>query len=148
MSERAGGSHLRVHPEGWPPTRGYTHGVLAGGHVFVAGQVGLAAPPLPSPAEELAAQFGRALANVMAVVESAGGGASDVVELRIFVTDLNAYRAARPQLREGWRRLFGAADPAVTLVEVKGLLDEGAMVEIAGQAIVPPRHPAETHERD
>jgi len=147
VNEREREGFRRLHPQGWPPVRGYAHGVLADGHVFVAGQVGLATPRLPSLVEELAAQFGRALDNVVAVVESAGGRADDIVELRIFVTDLDAYRAARPSLREGWRRLFGRAEPAVTLVEVKGLVDEGAMVEIAGRAIVSPKRAGETDGR-
>jgi enamine deaminase RidA (YjgF/YER057c/UK114 family) len=125
-----------------PRAVGYSHGVVADGRLlFVAGQIGVAAGGRLDPS--FAAQFNRAVANVVAVVEEAGGRAADLVELRIFVTDLAAYRAARPDLRTTWKGYFGDNDPAVTLVEVKGLLDEGALVEIAGQAVLPGPPPSE-----
>lgn len=127
----------RIHPPGFPRAAGYSHGVVAEGRLlFVAGQIGVNADDSLSPGGPFAAQFDRALENVVAVVEEAGGRAIDLAELRIFVTDLAAYRAARPLLRSTWRRFFGEEDPAVTLVEVSGLLDDGALVEIAGQAVL------------
>jgi enamine deaminase RidA (YjgF/YER057c/UK114 family) len=57
--------------------------------------------------------------------------------MTVFVTDLDAYRSARPELRDIWKRYVGTHYPAVTLVEVSRLLDENASVEIEATAIVP-----------
>lgn len=145
-----------LHPVGWPAPAGYAHGVLAAGRfVAVAGQIGLpshdgahdeaieedrdraGAVASASTAETFASQFARALAKVVTVVETAGGRAAHLVSLSIFVTDLGAYRAARPLLSKPWKQHFLEEEPAVTLVEVKGLFDEGACVEIAGHAVIP-----------
>lgn len=116
---------------------GYTHGVLAGNMLFIAGQVG-ARPAegdrLEVVSPEFAPQFDAALGNVLEVVKAAGGHAGDLVELTVFVKDLEAYRAARAALGEIWRRRLGRHYPAVTLVEVSGLFEPGTLVEIRAVA--------------
>jgi enamine deaminase RidA (YjgF/YER057c/UK114 family) len=116
---------------------GYTHGVQAGPLLFVSGQVG-ARPgrdgALQVVSTEFLPQFEAALDNVLEVVRSAGGQASSVVEMTIFVKDLAAYRAARRELGQAWRRRFGQHYPAITLVEVSGLFEPGSLVEIRATA--------------
>jgi enamine deaminase RidA (YjgF/YER057c/UK114 family) len=135
-----------VNPQSLGEPKGFSHGVLApaGGRVlFVAGQAGWEQGG-PPPHEgvvmrrppDFAAQFARALDKVLAVVREAGGEPSDVARLTIFVTDLAAYRASREALGEGWRERFGRYYPAMTLIEAKGLVDEGAMVEIEASAVI------------
>jgi enamine deaminase RidA (YjgF/YER057c/UK114 family) len=125
-----------VRPPGWSQPSGTSAGILASGRVLaIAGQVG--ATPDGVIAGGLEAQWDRALANVAEVVGAAGGRMEHVVSMTIYVTDLAAYRAARPALGEIWRRRVGARYPAITLVEVKGLVDEGAVVEIQATAVLP-----------
>lgn len=124
-------------PRGRPS--GWTDGLVApqGGRImFVAGQTARDASGKVPPSD-LAAQFRQALANVIEVVAAAGGGAADIGRMTVYVTDLPAYRAARPALAGAWKELMGNHYPAMALVEVKGLVDENAVVEIEATAVLP-----------
>jgi len=128
-----------VNPDGLGPPRGFNHGMLApaGGRVlFVAGQAPLDAAGRVS-GSGLVDQWDRALARVLAVVGAAGGSAEHVTRLTVYVTDLAAYRAGRKRLGEVHRRHMGRHYPAVTLVQVTALVDEGALVEIEATAVLP-----------
>ena len=118
---------------------GYSHGIRAGGLLFIAGQIG-AIPraegghDVVSP--ELAPQFEKALENVMEVVRAAGGTPENVVEMVLYVKSVADYRASRKTLREAWKRVMGTHYPAMTLVEITGLFEEKALVEIRAIAAV------------
>jgi enamine deaminase RidA (YjgF/YER057c/UK114 family) len=126
-------------PESLGAPRGWNHGMLApaGGRLlFIAGQIGLA-PSATGPAPGFTVQFGAALDKVVAVIRAAGGAPGDLARMTVFVTDLAAYDAARAGLGEAWRARFGTHYPAMALVEVRGLVDAGAMVEIEATAVIP-----------
>jgi enamine deaminase RidA (YjgF/YER057c/UK114 family) len=125
-----------IQPQGWARPSGYAHGMLAQGRVLaIAGQIG-APDGGPVVAGGLVPQFDRALANVGAVLEAAGGGFGDLVSMTVYVTDQAAYRQARAPLGEVWRRRAGRTYPAMTLVQVSGLLAEGAEVEVQALAVL------------
>jgi enamine deaminase RidA (YjgF/YER057c/UK114 family) len=124
-------------PRGRPS--GWTDGLVApqGGRImFVAGQTARDASGKVPPSD-MAAQFRQALANVIEVITAAGGGAVDIGRMTVYVTDLPAYRAARPALAGAWKELMGNHYPAMALLEVKGLVDENALVEIEATAVLP-----------
>lgn len=128
-----------VNPESLGAPRGWNHGLLApaGGRLlFVAGQIGL--EPTRGAAPGFAEQFGAALDHVLTVIRAAGGGPTDLARMTVYVTDLAAYRAARPALGAAWRARFGTHYPAMALVEVRGLVDAGALVEIEATAVLAP----------
>jgi enamine deaminase RidA (YjgF/YER057c/UK114 family) len=118
---------------------GYANGVATRGGrlLFLAGQTGMDASGRIAAPGDLVAQFGRALANLQAVVTAAGGQMTDMVKLTLFVTDVAAYRAQLKPLGEAYRAVFGRYYPAMTLVEVKGLFDPQALIEIEGLAVLP-----------
>lgn len=115
---------------------GYSHGIKATGTILaVAGQVAWDREGrIVSP--DFAGQFSRALANVLEVVRAAGGGPQNLVALTIFVTSKAEYLASVKPLGAEYRRLMGRHYPAMTLVEIKGLVEEGAKVEIQGLAVL------------
>lgn len=142
-----------VNPESLGAPKGWNHGVLApreGRILFVAGQAGWdggsgasASAESGSGSSGVAAtapgfveQFARALDKVLAVVRAAGGAPEDVARMTIYVTDLSAYHASRRTLGEVWRARLGKHYPAMALVEVSRLIDEGALVEIEATAVV------------
>jgi enamine deaminase RidA (YjgF/YER057c/UK114 family) len=126
-----------INPAGWDRPVGFSHGMLAAGRVLaVAGQIG-AGPDGRLAAGDLVGQFDRALGNVAEVVGAAGGRMVDVVSMTIYVLDRAAYVAARPALGEVWRRRAGRHYPAMSLVEVRGLVTEGALVELQALAVLP-----------
>ena len=128
--------HTLVNPESLARPRGYNHGVKGHGELlFVAGQVGWTKQAqIISP--DFAAQFLQALDNVLDVVWAAGGKPEDVVRMTVYVTDRNEYMLAARSIGEGWRKRLGKHYPAMTLVEVKALLEDGAKVEIEATALV------------
>lgn len=86
--------------------------------------------------DDFATQFAQALKNVLAVVREAGGTPSDVISLRIYVTDKKLYLAQLKEVGSAYRALFGRHYPAMALLEVKGLLEDAALVEIEALASI------------
>jgi enamine deaminase RidA (YjgF/YER057c/UK114 family) len=140
----SGDAPRSIAPKGWPRPRGYANGLLVPpgrSLLFVAGMVGWDENEKIVPGG-FTPQFERALRNVVAVVEEAGGGAQDVVRMLVFVTDKDEYVASRPALADAWRRVMGKHYPAMALVQVAGLLEDGAKVEIEAVAALAPTSPA------
>jgi enamine deaminase RidA (YjgF/YER057c/UK114 family) len=128
-----------VNPESLGRPRGYSNGVVApaGGRLlFVAGQIAWDEHQR-IVGDDFVAQFERALSNVLAVVREAGGAAGHVARLTIYVTDKREYQARTREVGERWRALMGRHYPAMALVEVAGLLEDGAKVEIEATAVIP-----------
>ena len=127
-----------INPEVLGAPRGYSNGVLApaGGRLlFVAGQIGWnGRQQLVS--DDFVEQFDRALANLITVVIEAGGGPENIARLVVYVTDKREYRERTREVGQRWRALMGRHFPAMALVEVKGLLEDAAKVEIEGVAVL------------
>jgi enamine deaminase RidA (YjgF/YER057c/UK114 family) len=82
-------------------------------------------------------QLDQALANVVVALAAAGGSPEHLVSVQIFVTDAGDYRGRLGPLGEAWRRHLGSHYPAVALLEVAGLFDPEAVVELVCVAVVP-----------
>ena len=127
-----------VNPEELGAPRGWNNGMLArtgGSTLFIAGQTARDGSGAVPPAD-FVAQFDRALGNALAVLRQAGGEPGDIGRLTIYVTDMGKYRASLQPLGEVYRRRMGKHYPAMALVEVKSLVDPGAMVEIEATAVL------------
>ena len=86
--------------------------------------------------DDFVKQFDHVLRKVLRIVREAGGGPEDVGRLTIYVTELDEYRSARREIGERYRAHMGKHFPAMALVEVRGLLDPGAKVEIEATAVI------------
>jgi len=128
-----------VNPPGWPRPRGYANGLLTAGEgeriLFVAGQIGWVNGQFST--DDLAEQFALALDNVLAVVRAAGGDASSIARMTVYVTDLDAYRGSLRRVGELWRERMGKHFPAMALLGVAGLVEPRARVEIEATAVLP-----------
>lgn len=127
-----------VNPEALGPPRGWTNGMLgpSGGRVlFVAGQ-DAAMPDGTVHTDDFIEQFRIALDKTLAVVTEAGGDASSIGRMTVFVTDLDAYRASRKALGGLWRERMGRHYPAMALVEVSRLVDPRGRIEIEATAVI------------
>jgi len=129
-------SHRILQPEGWARSRGYANGVAAEGRqVFVAGQIGWdAAQRIVS--DDFAAQARQALANIVAVLATAGAVPAHLVRLTWFVTSRDEYNAALAEIGAAYRELIGRHYPAMSVVVVAGLLEPRAKVEIEATAVI------------
>jgi enamine deaminase RidA (YjgF/YER057c/UK114 family) len=130
-----------LHPAGWAPAIGYSNGVATapGRIVFVAGQIGWNAEQRFETGD-LAGQFERALENIVAVLSEAGARPEHICRITAYCTDKSEYLAARANIGRAWRRVMGRRFPAMTMVFVSALLDEGAKIELEATAVVPDGH--------
>ncbi len=132
-----------INPPDWAPPCGYQNGMLAAPGrrlLAVAGQIGWDAdkklvPPLPEQ-DALVAQFAQALRNVLTVVRCAGGDVGDIMSLRIYVTDKRRYLAQTKAIGGAYRAVLGRHYPAMALVQIADLLEDGALVEIEALAAI------------
>ena len=130
-----------INPEALAAPRGYSNGVLVDGRaqlLFVAGQIGWDRTSR-IVSDDFTDQFAQALENVLAVVRAAGGDATNITCLRIYVTDKKDYTARLKEVGFVYRQIMGKHFPAMSLVEVGALVEDLAKVEIeAIAAIAPP----------
>jgi enamine deaminase RidA (YjgF/YER057c/UK114 family) len=125
-----------INPPGVAPPRGFSHGVVAEGRMlFVAGQIGWDDQGHMAPGG-FVEQFDRALANVLIVVRAAGGDATSIARLTIYLVDKTEYTSATREVGERYRARMGRHFPAMTLVEVRSLLEADARVEIEATAVL------------
>jgi enamine deaminase RidA (YjgF/YER057c/UK114 family) len=125
-------------PPDWPRPSGYANGMAARGRtIYVAGQMGWDPFTHELVGDGLVPQVRRALENILAILHAGGAWPDHVVRMTWFITDRAAYQAARKELGALWRELFGTQYPAMSVVEVSALLEEGALVEIEATAVVP-----------
>ena len=124
-------------PEGWPRPKGYSNGIAARGRlVFVAGQIGWT-PEGVFEARDFAGQFRQTLDNTLAVLKAAGAGPEHVARMTWYVVDREDYLAALREIGAIWRERFGAHYPAMAVVQVAGLMEPEARVEIETTAVIP-----------
>lgn len=126
-----------INPEALGAPRGYSNGILArgGALLFVAGQIGWDEQQRIVEGG-FAAQFERALENVLLVVGEAGGSAENVARLTVYVTSKQEYLDSLSEVGAAYRRQMGRHYPAMALVEVTALVETGAKVEIEATAVV------------
>jgi enamine deaminase RidA (YjgF/YER057c/UK114 family) len=125
-----------LHPAGWKPTSGYANGIVASGPmVFIGGQIGWNAAQM-FESDDFVAQTRQALANVVAVLAEAGGRPEHLVRLTWYVTDKREYVARLKEVGEAYRSVIGRHFPSMTLVEVSGLVENAAKVEIEATAVL------------
>jgi enamine deaminase RidA (YjgF/YER057c/UK114 family) len=131
-------SQKLISPKSLGKSPGYSHGVLTepgGRTLFISGQIGRNQEQ-SGISRDFVAQFDQALANVIAVVTTAGGTPNQIVRLVIYVVDKQEYRRQTKEIGKCYRARMGKHFPAMVLVEVKGLLDDEARVEIEGTAVI------------
>jgi enamine deaminase RidA (YjgF/YER057c/UK114 family) len=129
-----------IHPPGWAQPKGYSNGLLvdgAGQLLFVAGQIAWDEAQRLVGEGDFQAQFLQALKNVVTIVREAGGVPEHLVRVRVYVTDKKLYLDRLDAVGAAWRELVGRHWPAMVLVEVADLLEEGALVEIEAMAALP-----------
>ena len=127
-----------VNPDSLAPPKGYSNGMVLGPGrlLFVAGQVGWDRESRMVSAD-MKGQFEQALQNIADVVRAAGGQPTDIGRLTIYVTDKDVYMAEAKSIGVSYRSVMGKHFPAMALVQVAALLEDGALVEIEATAVLP-----------
>ena len=130
-------AHTFLHPRGWKPAKGFSNGVVAKGRtVFLAGQVGWNAEQRFESGDFIV-QARQALANIVTLIEEAGGKPHHITRLTWFVLDKKEYLSRLRELGEVYRGVIGKHFPAMTLVQIGALVEDEANLEIEATAVVP-----------
>ena len=126
-----------LQPPGWARAKGFSNGIAARGTlVFIAGQIGWT-PECKWEARDFAGQFRQALLNVIAVLEEARGKPEHIVRLTWYVLDKHEYLDSLKNVGEAYRELMGRHYPTMAVVQVSGLVEDEARLEIEATAVVP-----------
>ena len=127
----------KLQPPDWAEPKGYANGIMArGALIFVGGQIGWnAAQEFES--DDFIAQTRQALKNIAAVLRAANAGPEHMVRMTWYVTDRLEYSARLKELGSVYREVMGKNFPAMTCVEVSGLVEDRARIEIEVTAMLP-----------
>lgn len=125
-----------LQPPGWPRARGYSNGIAARGRtVCVSGMVGWDAQCV-FQTDDFAGQVRQALQNIVEVLAEAGAGPQHIVRMTWYVLDKKEYVEAYPEIGNAYRDVIGRHYPTMSAVQVAGLIEDRARVEIEVTAIV------------
>jgi enamine deaminase RidA (YjgF/YER057c/UK114 family) len=123
-------------PDAWPRPVGYANAMIAKGRVIVtAGLVGW--DVMGNFPDGFVAQARQLFTNMLAILAEGGAGAEHLVRLTWYVVDLDEYRACQKELGRAYRDIIGAHYPAMAVVQVAGLVEKDARLEIEATAVVP-----------
>jgi enamine deaminase RidA (YjgF/YER057c/UK114 family) len=126
-----------LQPPGWARAKGFSNGIVASGKlVFIAGQVGWTGAG-EWKARDFAGQFRQALANILEVLAQANGKPDHIVRLTWYVLDKQEYLSSLKAVGQAYRELMGKHYPTMAVVQVSGLVEDEARLEIEATAVVP-----------
>lgn len=123
-------------PKGWPRPSGYANGMTAKGRIVVTGGV-VGWDVMGNFPDGFAAQAHQTFSNIVQILAEGGAGPEHIVRLTWYVVDLDEYRAGLRELGRAYRETFGAHYPAMAVVQVVGLVEPKARIEIEATAVVP-----------
>ena len=126
-----------LQPPNWPRPKGYANGVATRGSlIFLSGIVGWNARG-EFPASDFTSQVRQALLNIVEILKEAQARPEHIARMTWYVLDKNEYMAAATEMGAAYREIIGRHYPAMTVVEVSGLVEPNARVEIEVTAVVP-----------
>lgn len=126
-----------LQPAGWVKPSGYSNGIVASGRqVYIAGQVGWN-ERAEFDSDDFVAQVEQTLGNVVRVLAEAGGQPENIVRMTWFITNKKEYLDHLKEVGKCYRRIMGKNFPAMSMVQVGALIEDGAKVEIEATAVIP-----------
>ena len=127
-----------LQPPSWARPKGFANGIAVKGGttVYLAGQVGFTGQG-EWRARDFAGQFRQALANILEVLAEAGGKPEHLVRLTWYVLDKQEYLGALKEVGAAYRELMGRHYPVMAVLQVSGLVEDAARLEIEATAVIP-----------
>jgi enamine deaminase RidA (YjgF/YER057c/UK114 family) len=127
----------RLHPPEWAAPKGYSNGIAADGTmIFVGGQIGWNAQQV-FESDDFIDQCAQTLRNILAVLQQGHAGPEHMVRMTWYVVDRAEYNARLQELGSVYREVMGRHFPAMTCLEVSGLMEARAKIEIEVTAVLP-----------
>lgn len=129
--------HTFLNPEGWVQAKGYANGMMARGDlIFTGGLIGWNERQQFEHLD-LVGQFEQTLKNILTVLQAAGARPEHLVRLTWYITDKSEYLGNLKEIGAAYRRVLGRHFPAMAVVQVSGLMEDAAKVEIEATAVIP-----------
>lgn len=127
-----------INPQGLEKPVGYAHlaKITSGQLVYIAGQAPFDENGNVVGKGDFVAQFRQVMQNLKRAVEGAGGTPKQIAVMTTYVTNVQAFLAARKETGAAYVEVFGKHFPAITLVEVTSLWNRDCMIEISGVAVI------------
>jgi enamine deaminase RidA (YjgF/YER057c/UK114 family) len=126
-----------LQPPAWARAKGFSNGIVATGRlVFIAGQVGWTGQG-EWKEKSFAGQFRQTIQNILEVLEQAKGKPEHIVRLTWYVLDRDEYLASLKEVGAAYRELMGKHYPTMAVVQVNGLVERKARLEIEATAVIP-----------
>ena len=126
-----------LQPPGWARAKGFSNGIACSGTlVFIAGQIGWTGQG-KWEARDFAGQFKQAIRNILSVLAEANGKPEHIVRLTWYVLDKQEYLNSLKSVGEAYRELMGRHYPTMAVVQVSGLMEDEARLEIEATAVLP-----------
>lgn len=128
--------HKTLQPSGWARPKGYANGIAARGNetIYTGGLVGWNAD-CEFTSTDFVDQVKTTLANIVAVLHEAGAGPEHLVRMTWYITDKKVYHDNLKGVGEAYREVIGRNFPAMAVIEVSGLMEDAALVEIEATAV-------------
>lgn len=124
-------------PAGWKRPSGYSAGIAAQGRmVFTAGIIGWNGQE-EFESDTFAGQLRQALLSIRDILAEADAKPEHIVRMTWYITDKAEYQANLGEIGVVWGEVLGKVFPAMAVIEIKGLLEERAKIEIEATAVVP-----------
>ena len=126
-----------IHPEGWKAAKGYANGILSNnGQLFIGGQIGWTRDQIFEK-KTFIGQMEQTLNNIVAIVKAAGGDVKNIVRLTWYIKDKSEYLNNQKLIGEVYKRIMGKHYPAMSMIVVKDLIEDEALLEIEATALIP-----------
>jgi enamine deaminase RidA (YjgF/YER057c/UK114 family) len=126
-----------LQPPGWPRPSGFANGVATQGRFVLTGGLIGWDEQYRFRSDTLSEQVRQTLKNIVCVVAEAGGRPEHIVRLTWYILDKREYLAQRREIGTAYREVMGRHYPAMAVLQVGALLEEGAKVEIEATAVIP-----------
>jgi len=134
-----------LQPAEWARPKGYANGMAARGRmIFISGQIGWDAQG-QFVGDDLTGQVRQALRNIVRVLKEGHGEPRHLVRLTWYVLSRDAYLREAREIGTAYREVLGKHFPAMSVVEVRGLVEQRALVEIEATAVIPDDDEAHGH---
>jgi enamine deaminase RidA (YjgF/YER057c/UK114 family) len=126
-----------IHPEGWKAAKGYANGILSNnGQLFIGGQIGWTRDQIFEE-KTFIGQMEQTLNNIVVIVKAAGGDIKNIVRLTWYIKDKSEYLNNQKLIGEVYKRIMGKHYPAMSMIVVKDLIEDEALLEIEATALIP-----------
>ncbi len=126
-----------LQPPGWARAKGFSNGIACSGKlVFIAGQIGWTGQGVWE-ARDFAGQFRQVLKNILEILKETNGRPEHIVRLTWYVVDKHEYFGALKEVGAAYRELMGKHYPTMAVVQVSGLVEAEARLEIEATAVIP-----------